>query len=240
MAPEMVIMLDQSANNRRGYTNAVDWWSLGITVFKLLTGYKPFEAKQTQVEEDSLFPSPKSEFPEYSMLFQDIVFPRHVSFEAQEFIRRLLDVSEIRRLGYGHHGYEQVMKHPYFADINWDLLATKRLDPPFIPQQSILNEAPLYDSFYDMMEAEGKETWFEKSISPGQQHLFESWLSFECLLFNLHDRDFIARHTLRVEFGLANEMDQLDRNFKLRQLVGTDDVNQKAQQNRRGSALLLF
>ena len=33
-------------------------------------------------------------------------------------------------------------------------------------------------------------------------------------------RDFIARHTLRVEFGLANEMDQLDRNFKLRQVMG--------------------
>ncbi len=35
-------------------------------------------------------------------------------------------------------------------------------------------------------------------------------------------RDFIARHTLRVEFGLANEMDQLDRNSKLRQVMGAD------------------
>jgi hypothetical protein len=33
-------------------------------------------------------------------------------------------------------------------------------------------------------------------------------------------RDFVSAHTLRVEFGLANEMDQLDRNYKVRQLMG--------------------
>jgi serine/threonine protein kinase len=67
MAPEMVIMLNQSSSERRGYTNAVDWWSLGITAFKLLTGYKPFEQqKNAQIaEDDSLFPAPKKEFPEY-------------------------------------------------------------------------------------------------------------------------------------------------------------------------------
>ncbi len=30
----------------------------------------------------------------------------------------------------------------------------------------------------------------------------------------------MSAHTLRVEFGLANEMDQLDRNYKVRQLMG--------------------
>jgi hypothetical protein len=30
----------------------------------------------------------------------------------------------------------------------------------------------------------------------------------------------VSAHTLRVEFGLANEMDQLDRNYKVRQLMG--------------------
>jgi serine/threonine protein kinase len=175
MAPEMVIMLDQHSTQRRGYTNAVDWWSLGITMFKLLTGYKPFESQTNLMEEDSLFPMARSEFPEYSMLFQDILFPRYVSSESQSFIRQLLDVSEIRRLGYGHRGYEQVMKHPYFHDISWDLLATKRLEPPYLPTRSSLSESPLYDSFHDMMEAEGKQPWLEKYISPGQQHLFESW-----------------------------------------------------------------
>jgi serine/threonine protein kinase len=231
MAPEMVIMLDQQSTTRRGYTNAVDWWSLGITVFKLLTGYKPFESKPNQMEEDSLFPAPKSEFPEYALLFQDLVFPRYVSPVSQDFIRQLLDVSEVRRLGYGHNGYEQVMKHPYFNDINWDLLTTKRVEPPYLPTESVLSEIPVYDNFYEMMESEGKLPWLGRYVSPEQQLLFESWSlplhplspSLDAMLtLLLSRRDFIARHTLRVEFGLANEMDQLDRNFKLRQVMGTD------------------
>ena len=40
MAPEMVIMLGQTSVEKSGYTNAVDWWSLGVTIFKLLTGYR--------------------------------------------------------------------------------------------------------------------------------------------------------------------------------------------------------
>jgi serine/threonine protein kinase len=38
MAPEMVIMLSQASYEKTGYTCAVDWWSLGVTMFKLLTG----------------------------------------------------------------------------------------------------------------------------------------------------------------------------------------------------------
>lgn len=37
MAPEMVIMLTQSRHEKKGYSNAVDWWSLGATMFKLAT-----------------------------------------------------------------------------------------------------------------------------------------------------------------------------------------------------------
>jgi hypothetical protein len=38
MAPEMVIMINQSSSEKSGYTCAVDWWSLGVTAYKLLTG----------------------------------------------------------------------------------------------------------------------------------------------------------------------------------------------------------
>ena len=177
MAPEMVIMMNQPSHSRRGYTNAVDWWSLGITMFKLLTGYKPFEEKSNQMseEEDSLFPSAKKEFPEYAMLFEDIVFPRYISNLAQDFIRQLLNVSEINRLGFGHNGFENVMKHPIFADMNWDLLVTKRLEPPYLPTQSSLSEVPMYESFDEMLEAEDKLSWLEKDIPQGQQKFFETW-----------------------------------------------------------------
>jgi len=34
------------------------------------------------------------------------------------------------------------------------------------------------------------------------------------------NRNFTSPHTLRVEVGLANEMEQYDKNFKIRQLMG--------------------
>ena len=43
MAPEMLVMLSQPRAQARGYTKAVDWWSLGATIFKLLVGVKPFD-----------------------------------------------------------------------------------------------------------------------------------------------------------------------------------------------------
>ena len=33
-------------------------------------------------------------------------------------------------------------------------------------------------------------------------------------------RDYTSPHTLRVEFGIAQEMEQMDRNFKVQQMLG--------------------
>lgn len=43
MAPEMVVMNSQEEEEKQGYTNAVDFWSLGVTMFYLLTGQLPFK-----------------------------------------------------------------------------------------------------------------------------------------------------------------------------------------------------
>lgn len=226
MAPEMVILMNQSSSQRRGYTNAVDWWSLGITTFKLFTGYKPFEEKGYEMTEDgdSLFHPKKKDFPEYSMLFEEITFPRYIPPQAQDFIQQLLNVNEATRLGFGENGYEHLIRHPYLHDIPWDLLVMKRYEPPFLPSQSVLGEIPLYDNFEDMLIAEGKENWLTCDFPLGQQKFFESW-------------DFIARHTLRVEFGLANEMDQLDRNSKLRQVMGAAE-SPYAHSEKKGMAAM--
>ncbi|KAG5176087.1 hypothetical protein JKP88DRAFT_171710 [Tribonema minus] len=42
MAPEVANMAGTPRSERAGYTRAVDWWSLGATTFKLLTGERPF------------------------------------------------------------------------------------------------------------------------------------------------------------------------------------------------------
>jgi len=209
MAPEMVIMLGQNATERKGYTDAVDWWSLGITTYKLLTGTKPFESKKNVNldDDDSLFPSPKKDFPEYAMLFQEINFPRYMSPHAQDLIRSFLNVSEVDRLGFGPTGIDDIKQHPFFDGVSWALLEQKHVEPPYLPELQVVNDVPLHDNFLSMMTELGKTKWINKTTTASQQKYFENW-------------DFVSPHTLRVEFGLANEMDQLDRKFKVRQVLG--------------------
>lgn len=38
----MLILLKQRSKEKKGYTTSVDWWSLGVVMFKLLTGNLPF------------------------------------------------------------------------------------------------------------------------------------------------------------------------------------------------------
>jgi serine/threonine protein kinase len=97
MAPEMVLLLSRPpmygesaeknatrAQIKKGYTNAVDWWSLGVTTYKLLTGNRPFGDHQMHqiVEMASTLNEVVGEnmhFKEYAMLFQKVSFPSHVS-----------------------------------------------------------------------------------------------------------------------------------------------------------------
>jgi serine/threonine protein kinase len=46
MAPEMLLQKYQPRRVRVGYTIAVDYYSLGVTLFKLLTGARPFNREQ--------------------------------------------------------------------------------------------------------------------------------------------------------------------------------------------------
>lgn len=43
-----------------------------------------------------------------------------------------------------------------------------------------------------------------------------------------YGRDFASPQTLRIEFGLSNEMEQYDRNFKVRQLMGETSVSTRS------------
>lgn len=213
MAPEMVIMLGQPSRARMGYTKAVDWWSLGVTMFKLLTGLSPF------AEEDfdtfmGLVPNVAGRaapagLHEYAVLFQRVPYPKTMSEEVVNLITRLLDVDDRRRLGSGTDGARAIKQHPFFKSIDWDAVELKIVDPPFQPKKMPLRNTPSFSSFEAMLAEVGKGELAAQgeTLEPAQQELFSGW-------------NFISPHTLRIESGIANEMSQYDRNIKIQHLLG--------------------
>ncbi|XP_025807003.1 probable serine/threonine protein kinase IRE [Panicum hallii] len=96
-----------------------DWWSVGIILFELLVGIPPFNAEHPQIIFDNIM---NREIPWPHV-------PEELSFEAYDLIDKLLMENPVQRLG--ATGAGEVKAHPFFKDINWDMLARQKV--AFIP-----------------------------------------------------------------------------------------------------------
>ncbi|RKF58523.1 Serine/threonine-protein kinase SCH9 [Golovinomyces cichoracearum] len=114
LAPE--VLLDES-----GYTKMVDFWSLGVLVFEMCCGWSPFYAEDTQQMYKNI-------------AFGKVRFPRDtLTTEGRNFVKGLLNRNPKHRLG-AIDDAEELKRHPLFADIDWDLLAAKKITPLFKPK----------------------------------------------------------------------------------------------------------
>lgn len=112
MAPEVV--------NRRGHTQSADWWSFGVLMFEMLTGSLPFQGKDRK-ETMAL------------ILKAKLGMPQFLSAEAQSLLRALFKRNPCNRLGAGVDGVEEIKRHPFFVNIDWNKLYRKEIKPPFKP-----------------------------------------------------------------------------------------------------------
>lgn len=111
LAPEMV--------RQEPYTQAVDWWGLGILLYELLTGEPPFHSVHLDVLYRRICKAPLK-FP---------ASPR-LSPEACHLIALLLNRDPKAR----NEAAADIKSHPFFANIQWDLIARKQVRPPSMPQ----------------------------------------------------------------------------------------------------------
>lgn len=126
MAPEVV--------NRKGHTFAADWWSFGVLMFEMLTGNLPFHGSNRN---DTM----------NQILKTKLGMPENLSPEAQSLLRALFKRNPQNRLGVGPNGIEDIKKHEFFANVDWDGFERKEVRPPFIPAVS-RDEAFYFDTEY--------------------------------------------------------------------------------------------
>uniref|UniRef100_A0A8D3DKK6 protein kinase C n=1 Tax=Scophthalmus maximus TaxID=52904 RepID=A0A8D3DKK6_SCOMX len=114
------------------YTRAVDWWGLGVLIFEMLVGESPFPGD----DEEEVFDS---------IVNDEVRYPRFLSTEAISIMRRLLRRSPERRLGAGEKDAEEVKRHLFFRNMDWNGLLAKKVKPPFVPIIQGVNDVSNFD-----------------------------------------------------------------------------------------------
>ena len=107
LAPEMVMKIQ--------YGYEVDWWSLGILMFEMLTNTTPFHDENK------------------SIMFNEIInsnpdFPPNIPDDAIELMSALLTKNPIQR-----PSFEIIKKFRFFENLNWDKVYKREYQPEFIP-----------------------------------------------------------------------------------------------------------
>eukprot|EP00331_Platyophrya_macrostoma_P008945 CAMPEP_0176418766 /NCGR_PEP_ID=MMETSP0127-20121128/7656_1 /TAXON_ID=938130 /ORGANISM="Platyophrya macrostoma, Strain WH" /LENGTH=379 /DNA_ID=CAMNT_0017799133 /DNA_START=150 /DNA_END=1289 /DNA_ORIENTATION=- len=107
---------------QKEYTQAVDFWSFGILLYRMLCGRAPFNGKSMKEVFDNI-------------LYSDLRFPSSVAVapEAKDLISRLLTKDASKRI----RGNE-VRQHPYWNGLSWDDLMMRKIKPPqWIPLPTV-------------------------------------------------------------------------------------------------------
>mmetsp|Transcript_130916 Transcript_130916/g.245018 ORF Transcript_130916/g.245018 Transcript_130916/m.245018 type:complete len:820 (-) Transcript_130916:263-2722(-) len=105
-----------------GHTNAVDWWTLGILVFELMSGHPPFESAY-----------PMQIYSKVMKGISKVPFPPKCQGPVGDLIKALLKKEPSERLPMRPGGTKNVRDHKWYSGFDWTSMKGLTLDPPYKP-----------------------------------------------------------------------------------------------------------
>ncbi|KAL6794401.1 serine/threonine protein kinase, AGC family [Trichoderma sp. SZMC 28012] len=118
-----------------GYGKTVDWWTLGVLLYEMLTGLPPFYDENTNEMYRKILTAPLN-FPGY-----DVVPPA-----ARDLLTKLLDRNPNKRLGV--NGSTEIKSHPFFHGIDWKKLLQRKYEPTFKPNVASASDVSNVDEIF--------------------------------------------------------------------------------------------
>lgn len=184
IAPEMLAMVAPGSQHLTGYTASVDYWSLGVSIFKLMTNKLPFQHQQLSgfvayVLAKSDDPLKKSLPKDYKQFLNSIFTTFLFDKPTQDFFYLMMELDASKRPGRGAASVEKIYNLQYFENIDWYALSQKAMRPPVIPNAEEKNEKlddTLSPRTFDELLCEHSHVkWLRRHPSKMYQKYFESW-----------------------------------------------------------------
>ena len=185
MAPETMAL--------QGYGLSVDYFSLGVMLYELLHGARPWKTIDANMAmmamEGELDPlaaarttsptNPTTGPPPHPSTHPDddeddpdrpeeVRFSSRLSPDARSLLLGLLEFKPSHRLG-AKRGWEEVKAHTFFAPIDWAAMQAKAIPPPFLPDLTHANCTPDADLADQLLDKKPKR------IREEEQKVFEGW-----------------------------------------------------------------
>jgi serine/threonine protein kinase len=106
MAPEV----RWASKRNQPYGVSADWYTVGVLLYEFSAGDTPYA-------------EPEADKPK----FRPHKFPDR---ETEDFVRRLVEQDCTKRLGCGSKGISEVHNHPFWRDVEWDLVPLRKIASP--------------------------------------------------------------------------------------------------------------
>jgi serine/threonine kinase 38 len=118
---------------KTGYSEDIDWWSVGVIFFEMLVGYAPFCSEETK---DVCYKV--INWKKFLKIPDDIILSR----EAEDLIAKMITNSNERL---GKNGVEEIKAHPFFKKVDWNNIRNTKA--PFIPEIKNDYDTKYFESF---------------------------------------------------------------------------------------------
>jgi len=106
----------------KGHTDAVDWWTLGVLTFELMSGHPPFESA-----------APMQIYAKVQKGINKVAFPKNLKGDCETLVKGLCHATPAERLPQKKGGTDNIKKAGWFAGFDWATMFDLSMKAPYAP-----------------------------------------------------------------------------------------------------------